>query len=151
MTQFGDININGGDNINQFGDNNTGNKTTNSSNESDWRPPFDELADKVDDQPWPDETPNHIKEVYETPKLAVVAAKEQIEKDLARPDTDTEPTLEQFEKDKKTWQETFQAMVPMGVKITSAVGMALAGHFTKKTAAGVAAEAFFTTISEMQA
>jgi len=149
MTEFGDINITGGNNVNQFGDGNTGNQTNNISGESDWRVPFIELQEQVADKEWPEKTPAPIVERYKTPKLAVAAATAEIEKDLAREDDAPVESDESFEERKKTWGETFKAIVPMGVKLTSSVGMALAGHFTKKTAAGVAAEAFFTTINEL--
>ena len=148
MTEFGDINITGGNNVNQFGDNNTGNQTNNLGGEVDWRPPFIELQEQVADKPWPEETPKEVVDRYETPSVAVSSAISQIQDDL-----DSGEIVEDeadFENRKKTWTQTFGAMVPMGIKVSSAVGMALAGHFTKKTAAGVAAEAFFTTINEIQ-
>lgn len=131
----------------QVGNNNNQIQNINESG-SDWRPPFMELAEQVSDKQWPEETPDAVVGRYEVPSLAVAAAVEEIEQDLSRDDVISE---DEFEERKKTWSETFQAMVPMGIKVTSSVGMALAQHFTKKTAAGVAAEAFFSTISEMQA
>lgn len=130
----------------QVGNNNTQTQNINEAG-SDWRPPFVELAEQVSDKQWPEETSQVVKGRYEVPSLAVKAAVEEIENDLAVETTDIDPV--EFEERKKTWTETFQAMVPMGIKVTSSVGMALAGHFTKKTAAGVAAEAFFSTISEI--
>lgn len=124
-------------------------QTQNNGSVGDWRPPFVELQEQVVDKQWPEETSEVVKGRYEVPALAVKAAVEEIENDLAVETTDVDPV--EFEERKKTWSETFQAMVPMGIKVTSSVGMALAQHFTKKTAAGVAAEAFFSTISEMQA
>lgn len=132
----------------QVGNNNSQTQNINESG-IDWRPPFVELQEQVADKSWPEETPKPVKERYEVPALAVKAAVEEIEADLTSNDPPVE-SEEDFEERKKTWSETFQAMIPMGVKVTSSVGMALAQHFTKKTAAGVAAEAFFSTIAEIQ-
>ena len=132
----------------QVGDNNSQTQNINEAG-GDWRPPFVELAEQVSDKTWPEETPVAVVDSYATPKLAVSAAMEEIEADQSRPETDSQPTEEEFEKVTKSWGETFSAMLPLGVKLSSSVGMALASHFTKKTAAGVAAEAFFTTINEI--
>lgn len=145
MTGFGDINITGGNNVNQFGDGNTGNQTNNVSGETDWRPPFIELADQVEGKSWPEETPAYISEEYETPKLAVDAAVQEIKNDL---ESDDQVSDEVFEEKRTDWEAKFKALLPIGIKITSSVGMALTSHFTKRTAVGVAAEAFFKSISE---
>lgn len=147
MTEFGDINITGGNNLNQFGDGNTGNQTNNIGDSgAEWRVPFTELSDQLDGKSWPENTPTEIVEAYDTPMLAVSASVAEIEGDLS---SEVEAEPEHFEERKKTWTETFKAMLPLGLKVTSNVGMALTSHFTKKTAAGVAAEAFFTTINEL--
>ena len=145
MTGFGDINITGGNNVNQFGDGNTGNQTNNVSGETDWRPPLIELADQVEGKSWPEETPAYISEEYETPRLAVDAAIQGIKNDL---ESDEQISDEQFEEKRTNWEKKFDALLPIGIKITSSVGMALTSHFTKRTAVGVAAEAFFKAVSE---
>lgn len=138
-------NVSGDGSVGQIGENKA--EVNNQFGErKDWRPPFMELAEQVSDKQWPEETTDVIVGRYETPSLAVAAAVEEIEQDLARDDVIGE---DEFQERRKTWSETFHAMIPIGVKITSSVGMALAQHFTKKTAAGVAAEAFFSTIGEI--
>ena len=123
------------------------NNPTNQTNagETDWRPPFIELADQVEGKSWPEETPAYISEEYETPRLAVDAAVQEIKNDL---ESDDPISDEAFEEKRTDWEAKFKALLPIGIKVTSSVGIALTSHFTKRTAVGVAAEAFFKSISE---
>ena len=140
------INQGEGSQLNQGNVSNPSVVNKNSGDLADWEPPFVELAEKVEDQPWPDATPSYISEEYETPRLAVDAAVQEIKNDLESSETFSD---EVFEEKKATWADRFEAMLPMGIKLSSSVGIALADHFTKRSAAGVAAAAFFKTLNEL--
>ena len=141
--------VSGGNVQQQLGAGNTQHATQHiGGSDSDWRPPFDEVAKQVENKSWPNGTDHAIVSRYETPAVAVSAAVEEIEADLDRIDSPAVEAPEAFTHRKKTWSETFRAMAPMGIKLACKVGSALTKHFAETSAAGVAAAAFFDTLTD---
>ena len=136
------VDINGGQNQNQFGDNNSQTQNNQLDTDGDWRKPFDELGKLVADKQWPDQTPQEIKDEFETPKLMVDAAAAQAETDINQ---NTEP-IDQASVSQ--WQDRFSHLMPLGIKIASSVGLAVADSFVKKSPVVAGLQALFKSVNE---
>ena len=120
----------------------------NHGNVAEWKEPFIEMKDQLAEKQWQEDTPTEIVEKFATPADAVQAIEDDIEADLK---LSAPLPPEEIEAKTKSWNDTLGALVPMGIKLATNVGNALVTHAASKTAGGVAAKAFFSTIGEMTA
>ena len=148
MTEFGDINVTGGNNVNQFGDNNTGSQTNQFGDQvPEWKVPILDLQEQVKDQSWPDETEPYIKEEYAAPQTMLGAAMSEAEDQI-----ENAPEMyegEDFTEQKTLWADRFKALLPLGVKITGSVGKAVVDSYVSKSPVVAGLQALFTEIQSV--
>ena len=154
MANFGDINVTGGNNVNQFGDNNNATQTNHNAAETpEWRPPLIELQDQVKEAEWSEEAPAPYKhgsdtETYGSPKDLVDDALAVAATDIEVAETTPEIVLdeESFKEAQSGWQSKFKALLPLGVRIGASVGSAVVDSYVSKSPVIAGLQALFKEV-----